>query len=268
MFFAHVVIDTMIAAFEQSPKRFDAVCVSIADNVFLFSMLDPVVIKSQAMQTKIREIFIRINERTFLDVLNDVRNERLTIHLLGNLDLDFTATLQDANQRSFVVIPHGVFAFALAHVRDSATNPSFVRLNAPEKLPLVLLVSLADAMCHEPRRLLSHANMLGQLHGRNALAGGRKQINGDEPFPQREFAFAEHRAGLDGEILFALGAAIPLAVLERVNFLMAAMRAILAVAKANFGVVLDARCLVTEKIRELGQCLELKCRIHSGSKLP
>ena len=268
MFFAHVMIDAMITALEQSPKRFNAVRVAIADNVLLRLMLDAVVNESNAMQATVADIFIRIDERTLLNIFHDVRHKRLAVHLACNLDLDFTATLQDANQRSLVIVPLRCLAFGLAHVRDFPADPSFVRFNPSEKLPLVLLVSLTDAMRHEPCRLLRHANVLGELHGRNPLAGGRKQIDGNEPFAERQFALAEHRAGLDGEILLAGRATIPLAILERVDFLVAAMRTILTIAKANLGVVLDARCFITEKIREFCQRFELKCRFHSGIKLP
>jgi hypothetical protein len=49
---------------------------------------------------------------------------------------------------------------------------------------------------------------------------------------------------------------------------MATVRAILAIGKPDGGKVLAAGFLVAKIIRELGQRLELKCRIHYGSSLP
>lgn len=60
---------------------------------------------------------------------------------------------------------------------------------------------------------------------------------------------------------------IPLAVGAQVNLVVLAMRAVLAVAKAGFGEVLDAGRFIAEIIRELGQRLELKYRFHSGTRL-
>ena len=88
-------------------------------------------------------------------------------------------------------------------------------------------------MVHKPARFLRHPDMLRQLNTGNALAGRRKQVNGDEPFFEWQFALAKDRPGLNGEILFAGSTTIPLAVAERINFLVAAVRTIRAVAETD-----------------------------------
>jgi hypothetical protein len=134
-----------------------------------------------------------------------------------------------------------------------ATHVRPVSFDYPEKLTRVLFHGGAQAVIHEPRRLLGDADMLGQLDAGNALAGGGNQVNGDEPLAERHFAGPEYRTGLDGEVLFAFGATIPLAVGERVNFLVAAVWAVFAVAKANPREIISAGLLVVKVYHELRQ---------------
>ena len=122
-------------------------------------------------------------------------------------------------------------------------------------------------MVNEPCRLLCHAHLLGKLDGRNTFVARRQQIDRHIPLAKRQLAFAKHRLGADGEILFAGRALVSLAIRTFVNFVMAAMRAILTVAEARGGEVRYARFFIAEIIRELGQCFKLKYRFHSGIKL-
>ena len=102
----------------------------------------------------------------------------------------------------------------------------------------------------------------------NALAGVGKQVNRNEPFTNRQFAFAEHGARFDREILFAIRATIPLAVFEGVNFGVAAMGAVFAIAETDVGVMRQARRLIAEMVCEIRQRLKVKFSVHSGIRLP
>ena len=110
--------------------------------------------------------------------------------------------------------------------------------------------------------------MLGQLNRGNALAGIGKQVNRNEPFPNRQFAFAEHGARFDGEVLLAIRAAIPLAIFECINLGMPAMGAVFAIAETDVCVMSQAGRLITEMVCEVRQRLKVKFSVHSGIRLP
>jgi hypothetical protein len=138
------------------------------------------------------------------------------------------------------------------HVLGQPADESFISLNLSEKLAFVLFHRGAQAVIHEPSGFLSHANMFRQLNGRNALAGIGEQVNGDKPFLERQFGFAENSPGYDSKILLALGAAIPLAIRKLMNVGMTAMGAILAVAEPDRSKMVPAGLLVFEVFNEFG----------------
>lgn len=63
-------------------------------------------------------------------------------------------------------------------------------------------------MQDEPGGLLCDAYLLGELQAADALAGRHEQIHGIDPFVQRDVRPLEDRAGPNGEIFFALVAAV------------------------------------------------------------
>src|SRR5271166_2057831 len=67
-------------------------------------------------------------------------------------------------------------------------------------------------MKHEPCRLLRDADLLGKLHGTDALSRCNEQVHGIEPFVQRNVRPLENRACTDGEIQLAGIAAIEAAL--------------------------------------------------------
>ena len=123
-------------------------------------------------------------------------------------------------------------------------------------------------MRHKPSGLLGNAKVLGQLNGRNALAGIGKQIDRHKPLAEGQLALAKDGIGADGEVLLAPGATVTLAIGKEVNLAVAAMGAVFAISKTGCREVLDASFLVTEEIGELREGFELELIAHYGSKLP
>src|SRR5205809_2298500 len=117
-------------------------------------------------------------------------------------------------------------------------------------------------MIHKPASFLRDADMLGELNRRNAFARGREQINGDEPFFERQFAFAEHSSGFDREILSALCTAVTLAIAECINLGVSTVRTILSVTKTDRSEIFATRFLIFEIFQKLGQRFELKYGFH------
>ena len=57
--------------------------------------------------------------------------------------------------------------------------------NALKQDILARLARVAYALEHVPRRVLRHPNLLGKLQGGDAFALGEKEIDGHEPFLER-----------------------------------------------------------------------------------
>jgi hypothetical protein len=79
-----------------------------------------------------------------LDIFHDVRDERPTIHLVGDFDLNIPSALQYSDQRNFsstARLTGKLFAPAFAHVGNFAADIGFVRFNSPEKLPLFCFIA-------------------------------------------------------------------------------------------------------------------------------
>lgn len=151
MFFAHVVINAHVAALKQRPKRFNAVCVAIADNVLLGLMPDAVVNESQAMQSTVADIFIRINKRALGDILSDVWNQDFARDFVGNINLNLTAALQNSDSCCFCIGLDGLpmrlarqhfwhlttlrFPCVMAHVNPNLVTDAKLALVVAEQQP-------------------------------------------------------------------------------------------------------------------------------------
>lgn len=118
-------------------------------------------------------------------------------------------------------------------------------------------------MTHKPRRRLRYADLLCDLNRRHSLAVRGQQIDCDKPFFERQLAFAENTFRLDGEILFAGRATIPLAVGKQVNPIVTAMRAILAVTKTHLGKFRDAGFFIVEILQEIRERFEFGKIVHA-----
>ena len=67
----------------------------------------------------------------------------------------------------------------------------------------VLAHGLADAVRHEPSRLVGHAEHPVKLVGAHALLGSAHQVSGEHPLAQRHLRPLEHGSDRDGELLAA-----------------------------------------------------------------
>lgn len=131
-----------------------------------------------------------------------------------------------------------------------------VHLYIPKQLAPILLHGLTDPVVHEPSGLLGYAYLLRKLYGANAFLACCEEVNGDEPFSKRELGLPKKGSGLDGEILLAGGAAIPLSVLEAVNLLVATVWAEIAIQEPNGLEIGSALLLSRESVYECSKVFE------------
>ena len=82
-----------------------------------------------------------------------------------------------------------------------AADEGFVRLDrAGKHRAFPVLHGLADAMEHEPRRLLRHAERPRQLVGRGSVLRVRQEPQGRKPFGKRDRGLRENRVGFQREL--------------------------------------------------------------------
>ncbi len=257
MLFAHLVVNAVIAAFEQGPERFNAVRMHVAPDVFAVAMVHNRM--ANALDATVGAVLVGVERRTLGDGFTDGLLQAVTVSAGNHGGADFAiAGLGPKDDCLAHSTPARVHPLAGVLILFFAADVGFVGLNAPVKLPLVLVVGLADAMGHKPRRFLRDAKVLGELNRGNTLARCGKQIDRHKPLTEGQFAFAKDGVRADCEVLLASGATVTLAVGKEVNFAMAAMGAVFAMGKPGGGKVGDAGCLIAEVIREVGEGFELE----------
>ena len=79
---------------------------------------------------------------------------------------------------------------------------------AAERGIVFVVERFTDALEHEPRRLLSDADVSVELHAGNALQGCEVQVYRPRPLAERDFGCFEQCAGANAEILAAVGAPV------------------------------------------------------------
>ena len=144
--------------------------------------------------------------------------------------LDLSAALAHSENGSLTYRTSSLFqlvGFVLIALQSA--DERLVNLHDPAQLVAVLTASLAEPLEHEPCRLLSDANLFGQLERRDSLAGRNYQIHRINPLVKRNVRPLEDRSSADGEVQLAWVAAV-IAVLARGDALFAlALRALDAV---------------------------------------
>jgi hypothetical protein len=261
MFSAHLVVNSVIAPLEQGPKALGSVGMDIAlADIFSPTMTDNLM-GIESAEPPIGKKIIRVKVCSKFYLIDDLAFKRHAAHIVNNCAPHFPAPLKEANNGG---LGEGVPALCSLRALGSVfvlLLPAYVGLvhfNSSEQLTVVLLEGMTDSVIHEPRCLLSNAHLLSKLDGRNALFVDGKKINRGEPLLQGDFALTKDSSGFDGEVLFALGATIPLAVLKAVDFSMSAMRTIGTLAKTEGLKILAASVLVLEEFMKLGHGLKLE----------
>jgi len=249
MLLAHGVIRSIITSLEQGPKALNAIRVHPSRlRVLAFAVRYGLVREEQA-QLRVGKKLVGIQLRAELHMLDDFRFERLHLHVFNHACLYLSSALNEAEYwrfRECISTLRSFRALVPVLILLLAADIGFVYLDSSEKLLVALLQCLTDTMIHIPSSLLCYSDMRGKLDRANAFLARREEIDGDKPFLESAFGFTENRIGDDLKILLALGAAKTLSVREAVYLSMIAVRAILALCKADFLKVGSACRLVFE----------------------
>ena len=207
---ARVMVNTMQTALHNRPYALDAVGANATAHVFLAAVIDGSVLEEHPIQAGVAAMFVRMQRRARFHVHVDGILQVIGRYALHGFGLSATATLAHPQDRDLAHRTSARVQLLLAVlVLFLAADVGLVYLNdAPQHIHVIVPASLTKPLEHEPGRLLSDSDFLGQLQATDALAGSHQQVHGIQPFMQRNMGPLEYGPGADGEIQLAGVAAV------------------------------------------------------------
>src|SRR6266568_1081564 len=219
MLFADLVVDTVQSTLEDCPDALNAVCGGVPANVLTRRVVNALLAKEQTVQVVVGSMLIGEESRADFDVavngvLDFLHADRLEGHRLRS-----PAALSHSEYRSFANRAASEILFVgLMLVDFQAADESLVDLDGAAQFVQFLTARFAETVKDEPRRLLSDANFLRQLHRRDSLPRGNEQVHGIEPLVKGHMRPLENSSCPHREVQFA-GVAAVVAVLADSNSL-------------------------------------------------
>jgi hypothetical protein len=249
--FAGMMIGANAAALENGKNAFDAVRGYAVANVFAGTVIDCIVI--EAIDAGISAGFIGVQHRSSLDILMNSALDCFSIGAADRHGNGSAATFPHAENRR---LANGATAslelLAFVFVCLLAADEGFIDFNDASKLAKVITAaSFPQAMQNEPSRLLRDPDFLGELHARNALASGHKQVHRVNPFVQGDVATLKNCAGAHRKVFLALVASVEAAGSHRDPLARAADRAFGATGPQARLKICPGRLLVREHGEQL-----------------
>ena len=262
---AHLVVDTLVSTLDQGPQGLQAVGVNVALDILSLAVLNDIMLIDKGIETIIGTEVIGVNGRAGFNRLTDLTLQGLLGRVFHGHDANLTITLQHGKDRLLADRPSTLFPLlGFMLVGLLAPDMGFVHFDNAFQLDFVVAIGtgMTQAVKHEPGCLLSDTDLLGQLHGRYALASRDQLIHGKYPLAQGDLGVFENGAGLDGEVMPTGLASIALALDTR--------RHITGLATGTFGLSIPADTLeelagfvlVAEPLPEFKQG---DCRLGHGS---
>jgi hypothetical protein len=208
--FAHAMKRADDAALEDGEIAFNGVSVNVTAHVFARKVIDRLMAGNPLASDKQRAFAVRHQASiSRVHLFREDRLERLGVNDRNMERAHVTAAL---NQREHALFAYGtatllrlalagVFVmFLAAYVGRVRFNRAAVRAEQARRM----LHGFADAMGHEPRGLIGHAQHALKLFRADAFLAGRHQLHGLQPDVQLDLAALEHRPNRYGELLAAI----------------------------------------------------------------
>ena len=206
-FYAHV--GSFQSALEQTPEILKPISVDLSVNV-LFRMVNNFV-PEIFLEPHVGHERIGVDRATGFDVS---ANFGLQVMLAtgGNHNCaDFSATLQNAHDRSFVFgasLSYPAKVLVSVHVASGSADESFVHFDrAPSSAEFqnrAVLHCEPDAVKHEPCGLLSDAESACDFIGTDAVLAVGNHPNSDKPLVERERGVLKDGSNFCAELLFGM----------------------------------------------------------------
>ena len=192
---------------EQRPYAFYAVGVNFTNHPFLNSVADSRMARVLMSNPQVGFQFIGIDGFRFVfDVAADEVMQGVPPDIGDALDPHIPAALDGSGNP-------GLSRLATrSHSTPSASDQGFINLDHTEQgrpRGFIRTHSRADAVAKIPRCLVGDSQNAFELVGRDAFPGLDHEVNGDEPFPEREVGIVHNGSSRDAELI-AAREAIPL----------------------------------------------------------
>ena len=223
---ANVVEGAVDATLQDGPDAFDAVGRNAIADIFASAVIDGFVRETRCSQTAITAMLVCVQRRAGFDARVDFSMQRFGIGSADRLRHGAATPLPHAKYRCLAdSAAPGAELLGRVLVAFLAAEICLVDCDCAVQLGQVAFARLAQAPKHEPCGFLSDTNLLGELHRRDALTCRDDEVHRVNPLVQRNVRPLEDGAGADGEILFALIAAIEATLARRDPLAKAADRA-------------------------------------------
>jgi len=247
----HKMVDTHITALEGAPEAVNRVCVGFAVDMLALAMIDPV---SGLRDAVIGREAIRVDRKGLEGIFGYHGGKFGIVYVIDYLCDNLAIALNDANNRGLrlgrsALRPLDLVSAMLVYLASAEVG--LIHFDLAGEWVLALGVDFADTMIEEPSRLLRNAYHFGKLYARNTLLARREKIDSEKPFIERELRLTEDRSSAKRKLFAASGALVGLAVAKGIDVLMAAMRAVNAIAEAGLKKVVIASVFVREPRIEL-----------------
>lgn len=201
---AGVVVDAVKAALQDGPDALDAVGMGRAPDVLLGRVVDRLVTEEKAVQVGVSGVLVGVEVRPDFHGRMDNALEGVGRAVGDGEGERPAATLAQPDDSDLAyATPASMEPLVLVLVGFLATDKALVHFHVPAEFAAarqwIRAACLTEPLEHEPRRLLSDADLLRHLKGRNALAGRHQQIHGVDPLVKRDVRPLENGPGSDGE---------------------------------------------------------------------
>ena len=233
---ANFVEGALVSALQHRPEGLDAVGVRHAPDVLGDVVVDFLVV--EAGHAAVAASGIRIDLRARRRMVRDETLHGLTVLALYNLrdnSIGLAILRTHHHRLAGRAASESLAALGLRHILLTTANVGFIHFNRTvERSVAFRSPRFPNAMQHEPRRRLRHANVALQLHAGDRLQAGETQIDGDDPLAERYFRPLHRGARLHAEVGSAVRAPVwHLLVAGLAGALGTALRAVATVGPNN-----------------------------------
>src|SRR5208283_470355 len=181
-------------------------------DIFLRTMIDPDMMKSNFAHCVIASQFVCRNDRASFDVRHNVRHDRFGFDIFRDFGTNVALTLQYSKQRGLA------FSTTTALPWSFPANIGFVSLDNALKFSRRAAHKFSNLMCHAPRRFVRHSKLTFNFLCGNSRPRCCHKVYDIEPIRKRRSRFFKDSTLHGIHLIAAPLALVTLSVLNAVEF--------------------------------------------------
>src|SRR5258708_6900131 len=197
-------IRSLQSPLEQAPEIFDALRVYLAAHIFLHVIHRLMDKQTGRIQPFIADVLIGVDARTPTNILQNLILQRLALRIRNDHRPNLAGVSRPhSHDNSFLVAVLVSNTTLCMHVASFSPDVSLINLYGvfavPAEFSLPGLHHLADAVQHEPSRLLSDPDGTGHLVAGDSVLAVLEHPEGSHPLVESDGAVLEDRPRLEGD---------------------------------------------------------------------